>query len=161
MSVPDRIREVMAQRGLTIEAFAEQLGEKNPQRLKDVLRGKQRLPEAMTTAMADRGIDVAYVLTGRSEELERRLFAISQATQIAETAKGKNGKFDHQLQQAVFETLVNALSKDEQELVGAYRRCAEPDKLQVRQLAFRFAGEAAARPPSKPPRKRSGSTTLR
>lgn len=138
----------MAQKGLTIEAFAQQLGEK-PQRLKDVLRGKQRLPQTMATAMADLGIDVGYVLTGRSEELERRLFAVKQATEIAGSAATRGGKFDPNLQQAVFESLVNALSKDEQELVGAYRRCAEADKIQVRQLALRFAGEAAAKPAKK------------
>lgn len=61
--VPDRLREAMSDRGMTIDAFAELLGEK-PQRVKDVLRGKQRAPEALLAAMQRQGFDVGYVLTG-------------------------------------------------------------------------------------------------
>lgn len=59
-----RIREVMDAAGVTIDTFAALLGEKS-QRVKDVLRGKQRPPADMLVALAAMdGVDVQYVLTG-------------------------------------------------------------------------------------------------
>lgn len=86
MTVPDRLREVIAARGLTIDGFATLLGEKL-QRVKDVLRGKQRLPESMAAAMAREGFDVNYVLTGMPGErvvaLESRMDALKETARIA------------------------------------------------------------------------------
>lgn len=59
-----RIRDVIFQKGLTIEQFASLLDDK-PQRVKDVLRGKQRAPADMLQALVSLGdVDVQYVLTG-------------------------------------------------------------------------------------------------
>lgn len=52
MSVAERIRDVIEQSGLTIEEFSEKTGSR-PQRVKDVLRGKQKVPEDMLVAIVD------------------------------------------------------------------------------------------------------------
>ena len=84
MTIPDRMRELMAERRLTIEGFADLLGEKL-QRVKDVLREKQRVPESMLAAMQREHFDVGYVLTGvreakRQEKLAKSLGALSDST---------------------------------------------------------------------------------
>lgn len=52
MPIANRIKEGIEALGLTIEQFAERIGDK-PQRVKDVLRGKQRVPEDMLVAMVE------------------------------------------------------------------------------------------------------------
>ena len=48
----ERIRDVIEQNGLTLEEFSERTGSKL-QRIKDVLRGKQKVPEDMLVAIVD------------------------------------------------------------------------------------------------------------
>ena len=52
MSVAQRIRDVIEQNGLTLEEFSEKTGSKI-QRVKDVLRGKQKVPEDMLVAIVE------------------------------------------------------------------------------------------------------------
>lgn len=64
MSIADRIKEVIDSSGLTIYQFAEKVGDK-PQRVKDVLRGKQRVPEDMLVSLVEIfHIDANWLLTG-------------------------------------------------------------------------------------------------
>lgn len=68
MSVADRIREVMTGAGLTVDRFAEALDEK-PQRVKDVLREKQRAPEDFLVKVIQRfEIDANWLLIGAARE---------------------------------------------------------------------------------------------
>lgn len=68
MSVADRIREVMTGAGLTVDRFAEALDEK-PQRVKDVLREKQRAPEDLLVKIIQRfEIDANWLLIGAPRE---------------------------------------------------------------------------------------------
>ncbi len=53
----------MDRRELTIDAFAKALGEK-PQLLKDIFRGRQRVPEQVLAALVRMNEDVGYLLTG-------------------------------------------------------------------------------------------------
>lgn len=62
--IPTRIREVIDASGLTIDLFADSIGE-TPDRVKNVLGGKQRAPADMLVTLASLpGVDIQYVLTG-------------------------------------------------------------------------------------------------
>lgn len=64
LEIQDRIRAAMGAAGMTIAAFAERVGT-TQQRVKDVLRGKQRVPADMLETLASMdGVDIQYVLTG-------------------------------------------------------------------------------------------------
>lgn len=71
-------------------------------------------------------IDVKYVLTGISDELERRLSAVGTASKVA--SKVKDSAARYKIQQEVFDAIVGALSADEQKLVHCYRNADERGK---------------------------------
>lgn len=50
---------------LSICELARRIGEAQPQRIRDVLRGKTRLPADMLARAATIGIDTLYVITGQ------------------------------------------------------------------------------------------------
>lgn len=63
MSIAERIRVLMG--GMTAPAFAAHIGEEKPQRLKDVLAGRQRVPEDMLIRIVERtGCDANWLLLG-------------------------------------------------------------------------------------------------
>lgn len=65
MAVSDQIRTVMESAGLTVDEFAGRLDEK-PQRIKDVLRGKQRAPEDLLVKLVEIFcVDANWLLTGK------------------------------------------------------------------------------------------------
>lgn len=68
-------------------------------------------------------LDVKYVLTGVSDELERRLAAVGAATKVASKAGDRDSR--RAVQQAAFEALVESLSADEQQLVHYFRNADE------------------------------------
>lgn len=87
MTPEERLKEAITERGLTLDAFAQLLGQKL-QRVKDVLRGKQRLPQDMIEGLYRHGFDVSHILTGKSEQerrgsVEAALRAIADATREA------------------------------------------------------------------------------
>ena len=66
MSMVDRLREVIGD--MTIDSFAELLDEK-PQRIKDVLRGRQRIPEDLLLKLAEKmGVDLNWLVADVGEK---------------------------------------------------------------------------------------------
>lgn len=62
--IASRIRELMNARGLSTAAFARLIKDK-PQRVRDVLRGKQKAPSDMLESIAALpGVDMQYVIRG-------------------------------------------------------------------------------------------------
>ena len=53
---------------LSICELARQIGEPHPQRIRDVMRGKQRLPADLLARAATVGIDTLYVITGQRNQ---------------------------------------------------------------------------------------------
>lgn len=69
MGIPDRLRDVIGD--MTVDAFAAMLDER-PQRLKDVLRGKQKLPEDLLVKLVQiAGVDANWLLTGAADLKQR------------------------------------------------------------------------------------------
>lgn len=62
-----RLREEIRRIGLTLAAAARAAGEVSPQRIKDVVSGKQRCPVDLLSRLDGAGVDTHYVLTGRRE----------------------------------------------------------------------------------------------
>ena len=85
-------------------------------------------------------IDVGYVLTGESNELERRLYAVKKATRIASRVRDGDGRAA--VQDEVFKALVDALSEDEQRLVSCYRSADEKGKAVLLTTATLLAGSS-------------------
>lgn len=71
-------------------------------------------------------LDVKYVLTGVSDELERRLAAISISNKIA--APIADVQIRRAVQAGTFRVLVESLSDDEQRLVHCYRGADDQGK---------------------------------
>ena len=96
--------------------------------------------KALAADRPDLRLDVKYVLTGESDELERRLAAISTATRIAEDVAGMDAR--RAVQQRAFEAIVNQLDKDEQRLVHCYRSADEKGKAVLLSTATLLAGSS-------------------
>lgn len=156
ITVADRIREAMAGAGLTIDAFAERLGEK-PQRVKDVLRGKQRAPEAMLAALASQpGVDIVYVLTGETAKLRDALSQVRASSEIA-ARYGKTDAEKATLQADIFNALrASQPSAEDQALLELYHRADAVVRPAILAAATALAGGAAPHaqsPPAKKPPK--------
>ncbi|HEY0464571.1 MAG TPA: helix-turn-helix transcriptional regulator [Polyangiaceae bacterium] len=113
-----RLRQVIEEKGLQIDAFAALLGEK-AQRVRDVLRGKQRIPAPMLAKMESHGFDVSYVLNGDGGRV-----VVTDHIEAAEF-----------LRTGQVARLVNR----EIEFLNNYRRCPEPKKLALEETAAAFA----------------------
>jgi hypothetical protein len=65
MSITDRLRTVIGD--MTIESFAALVDEK-PQRIKDVLRGKQKIPEDLLLKLAEKlHVDLNWLVADAAE----------------------------------------------------------------------------------------------
>lgn len=95
-------------------------------------------------------LDVKYVLTGQSDELERRLAAIGTANRVAEGVVDERARYA--VQQRAFEAIVSELSTDEQRLVHCYRNADTKGRTLLLATA-----ETLAHLPARTPRKRSGT----
>lgn len=67
-NISDRLREEILRLGLTLAAAARAAGESTPQRIKDVVSGKQRCPVDLLARMDGIGVDIFYVITGRRQD---------------------------------------------------------------------------------------------
>lgn len=63
-NIPQRIREEISLLGLSLAETSRRAGESSPQRLKDVLSGRQKCPADLVAKLASLGVDIFYVLTG-------------------------------------------------------------------------------------------------
>lgn len=63
-NIPQRIREEISLLGLSLAETSRRAGENSPQRLKDVLSGRQKCPADLVAKLASLGVDIFYVLTG-------------------------------------------------------------------------------------------------
>jgi hypothetical protein len=84
-------------------------------------------------------LDVKYVLTGVSDELERRLAAVGATTAIASKIKDKQARYA--VQQEAFEAIVGVLNLDEQQLLHCYRRADEKGKTVLLTAAITLAAD--------------------
>jgi hypothetical protein len=103
--------------------------------------------KALAADRPDLRLDVKYVLTGESDELERRLAAISTATRIAEDVAGVDAR--RAVQQRAFEAIVSDLDKDEQRLVSCYRSADAQGKAVLLSTASLLANAQPAKPKRK------------
>lgn len=104
--------------------------------------------KALAADRPDLRLDVKYVLTGRSDELERRLAAITTANRVAEGVSEDHARWA--VQQRAFEAIVNELDQDEQRLVHCYRNADTKGRTLLLATA-----ETLAQLPARAPRKRS------
>lgn len=63
-NIPQRIREEISLLGISLAEASRRAGENSPQRLKDVLAGRQKCSADLVARLANIGVDVSYVLTG-------------------------------------------------------------------------------------------------
>jgi len=63
-AIAQRFVEKLASMDLSINEIARRMGGQPPQRIRDVLRGKARLPTDLLALSVGIGMDVNYVLTG-------------------------------------------------------------------------------------------------
>ncbi len=65
-NIPQRLRDELTRLGLSQAEASRRSGESSPQRLKDVLAGRQRCPADLVARLATIGVDYSYVLTGEA-----------------------------------------------------------------------------------------------
>ncbi len=63
-NIPKRLREEILSLGFSLSEASRKMGEKSPQRLKDVVNGRQKAPADLLSSAASIGVDIFYVLTG-------------------------------------------------------------------------------------------------
>lgn len=68
--IAQRFKKEIERTQLSNCELACQIGEPHPQRIRDVLRGKQRLPADMLSRAATIGIDVMYVVSGERTPMQ-------------------------------------------------------------------------------------------
>ncbi|MCY1296601.1 hypothetical protein D9M68_435540 [compost metagenome] len=71
--IPLRLREEIERVGLSMAAASRAAGESSPQRLKDVMAGKQKCPVDLLARLSTAGVDLIYVMTGERWSSNRAL----------------------------------------------------------------------------------------
>lgn len=145
-SIPARIKEVVERHGLSVVGFAELLGVKT-QLVRDVLRGKQRVPQSMLASMAMQNMDIDYVLTGQPRTLTESLDDIKVAAEIASEIGGTDEEVSS-MHMKIVERLRRVRTQDQKEkqLLNSFRACSEAEQEIIVQTAARFAGHQPPRP---------------
>lgn len=105
-AITERFTEEVQRTALPVSEVARRMGESSHQRVRDVMRGKQRLPADMLAKAALIGFDVNYILTGTPPQLSHKETAILNNYRAA-SSEGR----DH--------------------LEAAYAAAAEPSKPQL------------------------------
>ena len=62
--ITQRLRDELSRLNLSLAAASRAAGEAGPQRLKDVMAGKQKCPIDLVARLAHTGVDILYVMTG-------------------------------------------------------------------------------------------------
>lgn len=62
--ITHRLRDELGRLGLSLAAASRAAGESGPQRLKDVMAGKQKCPIDLVARLGGTGVDILYVMTG-------------------------------------------------------------------------------------------------
>lgn len=68
-----RLREQISALGYSMAEASRQMGESSPQRLNDVVNGRQKIPTEMLASAARIGVDIFYVLTGDHRDIAESL----------------------------------------------------------------------------------------
>lgn len=66
-----RLREEIDRLGLSLAAASRAAGESGPQRLKDVVAGRQKCPVELLAGISTVGVDLIYVVTGERWDSNR------------------------------------------------------------------------------------------
>ncbi len=69
----NRLREEIKAAGYSIAEASRQMKESSPQRLNDVVNGRQKIPTEMLASAANIGVDILYVVTGKHRDTEDSL----------------------------------------------------------------------------------------
>lgn len=70
-----RLREEIDRCGLSLAAASRAAGESSPQRLKEVVSGRQKCPADLVAKLAVIGVDAQYVLIGERAQTAKPLLA--------------------------------------------------------------------------------------
>ncbi len=84
--ITERFTEEVQRTELPVSEVARRMGEASHQRVRDVMRGKQRLPADMLAKAALIGFDVNYILTGTPPQLSRKEAALIKHYRAASSA---------------------------------------------------------------------------
>lgn len=103
VEISHRLRSAIEATGLSFAEAARRAGEKDGERLKQVITGRQRCPVELLSALTVIGVDVNYILTGKP--------ALQPQLRAEQERAGYS---------------VEVLSKEEQALLDNYRH-APPD----------------------------------
>lgn len=66
-----RLREEIDRCGLSLAAASRAVGETSPQRLKEVVSGRQKCPADLVAKLRVIGVDVQYVLAGERAQIQK------------------------------------------------------------------------------------------
>lgn len=126
-------KDVAAMLGMTKAAFSAR-------------KVRQAFPADKVKALAaDRpelNLDVKYVLTGKSDELDRRLDALTKATRVA--GRVAEGAAVYEAQSEIFKLLVGELSPEEQVLVNRFRNSDQRGREAILATATAMSANAPA-----------------
>lgn len=64
-NIHHRLREELDRLGFSLASAARKAGESSPQRIKDVVSGKQRCPVDLLARLLPLGVDTQYIMTGQ------------------------------------------------------------------------------------------------
>ncbi|MCP5016073.1 MAG: bacteriophage CI repressor [Ketobacter sp.] len=93
--------------------------------------------KALATDRPDLKINVQYIVSGGNPELARRLSAMRAASDVAQKVQEVDVRYE--IQEAVFEELVGALSPPEQKLIGWYRSADDKGRRAIEATAKALA----------------------
>jgi transcriptional regulator with XRE-family HTH domain len=147
MNTPwERLKSERERLGLSQSAFAEIGGVQKRTQI-NYEHGNRKPDTKYLEGIAAAGADVAYILTGTPKGLREVLEDVRHSTDLA-GALGGSKKEILENQSALFDGMRKARteSAEEETLLKNYRRCAPMDQGVIRQMAARFAGDAATKP---------------
>lgn len=101
-----RLREEIDRLGISLAEAARSAGEKSPQRIKDVVSGKQRCPAELLARLEGIGVDIFYVITGKKQVVYSQAEARGPSAEVVPIGIGEP-RF--KTQQEVLITVLDAI----------------------------------------------------